>query len=203
MIILSFLIGFILILGMVLLLPFRILADGVADDRNGLGYNLIINWAFGFFAVKVSNFEPPRLYLLGIPVWRVHFKSAKEKKPTKKSKRKKKLPMAWISWGKNHIKRLCAIFIRFIRVIFLQGHLVGYIGLSDPADTACLELIWNSVKQPAKRMNLNLVCVYEQEIIHINVRLQATLIIGYFILVALSLLLNKENRTMLRSLSQT
>jgi hypothetical protein len=200
-----FITGLLLMLAVLLLLPLRVLVDGVADDRNGLGYNLIVDWGFGFVAAKAQPLEVPRLYLMGIPVGRVHLsaKAAQKKKPTNKLQNKRKSSMAWLSWGKNNLKGLSAILIRFMRAIYLQGHLVGHFGLSDPANTACLGLLWNSVKRPSKHMHIDLVCVYEREIIHIEARLQATLIIGYLLIVAVGLLLKKENRTILRSIFQT
>ena len=78
-----------------LLLPFRISADGTADDRQGIEYNLVVSWAFGLIAVKLRTFRQPAIYLLGIPLGHIPIPSGKKKRKPKKPKRKKKSATAW------------------------------------------------------------------------------------------------------------
>ena len=71
--IVSILIWISIVLGSIFLLllivPFRISLSGSADDREGLGYKLVLCWAFGFITVIAVQGEPITILLFGFRVW--------------------------------------------------------------------------------------------------------------------------------------
>ena len=187
----------------VLPLPFRIHAAGTAHDRKGFGYELAIDWAFGLFSIMAADGKPMGLYFAGLRVWRFSLGSEKKKGAEKEPKEKKRSPLAILGWIKKHFQQIQSILRRFVRASLLKGYLIGQIGLADPADTAQLSVLCNLLKIRKDRFNLAIICVYDREIVNIKAKLQATLVIGYLVLVAIGLLLEKETRVMLRTLPQT
>ena len=191
-----------LLLLALLLLPVRIRLSGLADDQEGLGYQLVIDWAFGFVTVHAVNGEPISLFFLGLRVWRFSSKAGEKEKAEKKPKEKKFSARGLFIWTKDNFQIINVILKRFARAIFLKGYLIGRIGLPDPADTAKIGLLCKLIKIPTERFRLAIACVYDNEIININASVQATLIIGYLGLVAIVLILQRQTRIMLRSLPQ-
>jgi hypothetical protein len=187
----------------ILIIPIKILAGGSVDDREGLDYNLIIDWAFGIFSVRAVSDTPVGLYFAGLRVWRIPFKMGEKKKVRKKPEKEKSSPLTWLGWIRENFTRIHHILSRFARASFLQGYLTGKIGLADPADTAFIGLLCRLIQIQTKRFNLSITTVYDYETIHIRANIRFTLIIGYLGLVALGLLLDKQNRVMLSGLPQT
>lgn len=192
-----------LLILVLLILPIKILARGYVDDREGLDYQLIIDWAFGTFSVRAVSSMPVGLYFAGLRVWRIPFKIGKKKKPRKKPKKEKQSSLTWLGWTRKNFSPINKVLRNFARASFLQGSLKGKIGLADPADTAFIGLLCRFTQIQTKRFNLSIATVYDYEIIHIRAKIQSTLIIGYLGLVALGLLLDKQIRVMLSALPQT
>ena len=132
-------------------------------------------------------------------IWCIPLKMREKKKPQKE----KPSPLQWLNWIRKNFSQINNVLISFARASFLRGYLVGEIGLPDPADTALIGLLCRLIQIQTKRFNLSIMTVYDHEVIHIRAKIQSTLIIGYLGLVALGLLLNKQNRVMLRGLPQT
>ena len=127
------------------------------------------------------------------------YKSEKRRKELKRQKKKeKKSPRAKAGVLKRHRQTIIRILGHMARAAFLKGHLVGRIGLCDPADTALTALVLHLVRQPSERFKLALTCVYDEEVSHIHANLRATLLIGYLLLTAGMLLLERPTRMMLR-----
>jgi hypothetical protein len=219
-------IGIALAILALLVIPIRIDAGASVDDRNGLGYLLIADWALGLFSVRMDSGRAAGVYLAG---WRVcHLpkksetkkevrkKSGKkiavkrrgmppeypQKKDRKKSMRKKRSPKAWLTWIRNNYQRIGHVLRRFAGACFLQGYVTGKIGLPDPADTAHVGILAGLLQVQSSSFNLSLATAYDCETIHIAARVRSTLIIGYLGLVALGLLLDKRVRMMLRTRPQ-
>jgi hypothetical protein len=192
-----------LVLLALLLLPIRILLSGLADDQKGLGYQLVIDWAFGIFTIQAVNGKPISLFFLGLRMWPFLSRAGKKEKVKKKAKKKKYSARALFGWTTNNLQRINVILKRFACAIFLKGYLIGRIGLPDPADTANIALLCKLIKIPTERFKLAIACVYDDEILNIKASVQATLIISYLGLAAVELILERETRIMLRSLLQT
>ena len=188
-----------LLILVLLVVPIKIRARGSVDDREGLDYQLIIDWAFGIFSFRVTNGMLAGLYFAGWRVWRIPLKIGEKKKP----KKEKPSPLTWLGWIRGNFTRISHVLSSFARASFLQGYLIGKIGLADPADTAFVGLLCRLIQIQTKRFNLSITTVYDYEMIHIRAKIQSTLIIGYLGIVALGLLLDKQIRVMLRGLPQT
>jgi hypothetical protein len=183
--------------------PIKMRARGSADERGGLDYLLIIDWAFGLFSLRAVSGAPPGLYFAGLRLWRISFKKGKKEKPREKSKKEKPSPLTWLGWVRENFSTIRHILVSFGNACFLRGYLIGKIGLADPADTAILGLLFRLIQVQTKRVNVSMTTVYHDEILHMRAKIQSTLIIGYLALVALRLLLDKEIRVMLRGLPRT
>jgi hypothetical protein len=187
------------ILGL-LIIPIKILARGSVDDRDGLDYLLVIDWAFGFFSLRAVSDMPAALYFAGLRVWPIPLKTGKKKKPSKTPKKGKPSPLTWLGWIRENFSLIKHILYSFVRASFLRGYLNGTIGLADPADTAFVSLLCRLIQMHTKCFHVSIATTYGDEIIHVRAKVQSTLIIGYLGLVALRLLLDKQIRLMLRGL---
>jgi hypothetical protein len=197
----SMVIGSLLLL--LLMLPFRISLHGQADDRKGLSYEIALDWAFGVIAFIVVHGQPARLFFFGFKIWSFSIEWGKKEKAKKKSERKRFSAQTLFQWTKEHFQQIAMILKRFARAVFLKGYIEGWIGLPDPADTARIDLLCQQLRISKDRFKLAVYCVYDREIIKINAKVQATLIMGYLGLVAIGLLLEKKTRVMIRGLAQT
>lgn len=183
-----------------LLAPIRIRVGGQMDDHQGLGYALNLDWSFGLAGLDKAEDRPWQLSVMGLRVMR--FSASKKEKKIKEKKTKAIKKRSWpIARAVNeHFQTMVGILDRLTRAAFLKGRLTGRIGLSDPADTAKFGLLCRMVNRPSHRFTMALACDYDEEIIHVEVLAQATLIFGYLGLVAGMLLLQRQTRMMLRSL---
>jgi hypothetical protein len=177
-----------------LIVPWRIRLNGWVDDQKGVDYTASLDWGLGAIQVVNTMNQKWALHLFGAPV--AYFSELPKFK--KKKKKDKKPPRAIAGVIKRHRQTIIHILGRMTRAAFIKGHLVGNIGLSDPADTALIALFLHLIKQPSERFNLRLTCVYDEDVVHIHANLQATLIIGYLLLTAGMLLIERPTRMMLR-----
>lgn len=189
-------IGIVIIIGILILLtvPWRIRLNGWVDDQKGVAYSASLDWGLIVLQVAKTMDRALELSILGLPV--AHFSGFPKAK--KKKKKEKKTSRAKAGVIKRHRQTIIHILGRMARAAFLKGHLVGRIGLSDPADTALIALFLHLVRQPSERFKLALTCVYDEEVVHIHANLHATLLIGYLLLTAGMLLLERPTRMMLR-----
>ena len=193
-------VGYTLLL--LLIVPFRIRLKGLADDREGLDYQLAADWAFGLVTVIAVRGRPVTILFSGIRIWSLPIESLRREGKKKKARKKGFSPTGMFQWIKRHFQQVTMVIRKFARAMFLRGHIVGRIGLPDPADTARLGLLFRLLRVSKDRFRLSITCVYDHETINLNARVQATLIIGYLGLVALGLLLEKETRVMIRGLAR-
>lgn len=191
------LIGLLILL--LLIIPVRIFGEGSVDDRKGLEYRLIIDWAFGIFSLRAVSGIPAGLYVAGLRVCSVRFKKEKKKKLPKK----KFSPLTWLGWMRGNFPRIQRLLSRFAHASYLRGYFIGKIGLADPADTAFIGLLCRLIQIRTDRFSIAVTTVYDYEMIHVRAKIQSTLIIGYLGFVALGMLLDKEIRVMLGGLPQT
>lgn len=182
-----------------LVIPFRIALEGKANDQQGTDFRLVIDWAMGLVCFKAVKGHPLSIYLAGLRVWRVSPTPGKKKKGSKK---RRPNPRTLIRWAIHHFDRIRFILNRFLSASGLRGYLRGQIGLSDPADTAKIHMFSNIFNRQSKHFKVAIRCRYDEEIVDLKAGLQARLIVGYWGLIALELLFDKQNRIMLRSLPQ-
>ncbi len=192
-----------LLLLVLLVVPFRIRLTGQADDRKGLSYKLSLDWAFGVVEIIAVHGKPFGIFFFGFRIGSFSIESWKREKKEKEPKKKRFSVRILFQWIKEHFQQILMILKGFARAFFLKGYIEGWIGLPDPADTARIGLLCRQIRISKDRFKLTVGCVYDREIIKINARVQATLIIGYLGLVALRLILEKETRVMLRGLART
>jgi hypothetical protein len=190
-------IGIVIVTGILILLtvPWRIRLNGWVDDQKGIAYSASLDWGLIVLTVTKTMGRALKLSILGLPV--AHF-SKLPKTTKKKKKKKKKSPLTKTGIMKRHRQTISHILGRTARAVILHGHLKGRIGLSDPADMAIIDFFLRLVRQPSERFKLALTCVYDEEVVHIHANLRATLIIGYLLLTAGILLLERPTRMMLR-----
>jgi len=194
-------IGLIICIGLagLLIVPWRIRLSGAGDHQDGFSYAASLDWALGAMRVAGAAGQPWRLYIVGLPV--VHFpRLSKAGKKKKKKKKRKSSPLAFARIIKRDHRTMIGVLARIAGAAFLRGHLLGRIGLPDPADTAQLALLCRWMELSSKHFNLKLDWVYDEEIVQIQADLSATVIIGYLLLTAGLLLLDRQTRMMLRSL---
>lgn len=191
--------GIALLVLALLIIPFRIYARGSVDNREGLDYLLIIDWAFGLFSLRSAGGAAPAFYLAGFRAWPLLIKARKKEKPRKK----KPAPFAWLGWTREHYTHIRTVISRFARTSFLRGYLVGKIGLADPADTALAGLLVPLIRIRTRRFYTAFTTTYDEERMYIRAKIQATLIFGYLGIIALGMLADRQIRVMLRGLPQT
>jgi len=187
-----------ILLLMLLILPFRISLIGQADDKNGLSLEMKMDYAFGLIQVIAHNKESADIFILGCRIRRFSIETLK-----KESKRKGLSGLALFRETRGHFQQIVVILKRFVSALFLRGHIEGWIGLSDPADTARIDYLCRIMRISKDRFTFIINCTYDHEVMKINTRVRATVIIGYLGLVALGLILEKETRTLIRGLAQT
>lgn len=191
-----------MVLGVLLIVllavPFRIDLHGQADDRKGLSYEMALDWALGVITIIAFHGEPVRMFFLGFRIGSFSMESWKRKKAEKKSKKKRLSPRSLFQWTKKHFHHFSTILKRFVDAVFLRGYVEGWIGLSDPADTARIGLLSQIIGISKDRFTLAVHCVYDREIVRINARVRATLILGYLGMIALRVMFQKETRIMIR-----
>ena len=189
-------IGIVIIIGILIFLtvPWRIRLNGWADDQKGVAYSASLDWGLRVLQVAKTMDRALELSILGLPV--AHFSGFPKAKKKKKKEKKESRAIAGVI--KRHRQTIIHILGRMARAAFLNGRLVGRIGLSDPADTALIALFPHLVRQPSERFKLALTCVYDEEVVHIHANLRATLLIGYLLLTAGMLLIERPTRMMLR-----
>jgi hypothetical protein len=184
----------------VLITPLRIRINGRIDDRQGVGYDLDVDWAVGVLSIDKRFGNPWQLYVLGRRAMRFSGTGKRGGKKEKKRKKKRISPRSFAGPVKNHFQAFIRILEELARAAFLRGGLRGRIGLADPADTAKIGLIGHLANLRFRRFILLLACDYEEEVIEIEAAAQATLILGYLGLVAGRLMLQRQTRMALRSL---
>ena len=189
-------IGIVIIIGILIFLtvPWRIRLDGWADDQKGVAYSASLDWGLRVLQVAKTMDRALELSILGLPV--AHFSGFPKAKKKKKKEKKESRAIAGVI--KRHRQTIIHILGRMARAAFIKGRLVGRIGLSDPADTVLIAWFLHMVRQPSERFKLALTCVYDEEVSHIHANLRATLLIGYLLLTAGMLLLERPTRMMLR-----
>lgn len=185
---------------LLLLIPLSIRINGQVGDREGVDYELSVKWAWGVVGIDKIAGDPVRLSLLGLGVRR--FSGAISKGKKKKPKRRSGKDFVWSTAGalKNHIPVLMHVLDQMAGAAFLNGRLMGRIGLADPADTAMLALLCQMINRRYRRFSLSLACDYDEPVVRIAASLNATMIVGYLGVVAARLMLQKRTRVMLQVL---
>lgn len=183
-----------------LVIPLRIQINGQVSDQEGFDYELRFCWAWGVIGVDKSAGYPMRISVLGLRVLQFSGMQREEKKRKPKDKPKKRFARSVAGTVKNHFPAVVYVLDRMARAAFLKGHLIGCIGLSDPADTANLALFCRMINPRRGRFSISLACEYDEPVVRIAASASATMIIGYLGMVACRLMLQRQTRVMLRSL---
>jgi hypothetical protein len=183
-----------------LVIPLRIRINGRVGDQAGFGYEWGGDWALGMIGVEKIAGHPVRLSVLGLRV--LHFSGSRreKKKKAETNKQRKRWPGAMAGTLKNNFQAVIHVLDQMAGAAFLQGRLIGRIGLPDPADTANVALICRMINRRSGRFALSLACEYDEPVIRIEASVKATLIVGYLAVVACRLMLLSQTRVMLRSL---
>ncbi len=184
----------------VLIAPVGIRVKGRIEDRQGLGYNLDVDWAGGVLAIDKRFGNPWQVYILGLRVMRFSGTRRQDGKKEKKRKKERLFLRSFSDLVKNHFQGFVRILEDMAKAVFLRGGLKGRIGLADPADTAKIGLIGNLANRRLRRFTLLLACDYEEQVIEIEAAVQAALIFGYLGLVAGKLMLQRQTRMALLNL---
>jgi hypothetical protein len=192
-------ISIVLLIGILVLLtvPWRIRFNGWVDNQEGVAYAASLDWGLVVVQLAKTMDRALELSILGLPVARF---SEFPKPKRKKKKKEKKASPAKAGVLLRHRQTMIHILGCMARAALIKGYLVGRIGLSDPADTAVVALFSGLVRQlqPSDHFNLDLTYVYDEEVVRVHANLRATLVIGYLLLTAGLLLLEKPTRMMLR-----
>lgn len=182
----------------ILIIPLSVRVSGWIDLPKTGDYLLGVDWAGGVIGVRKTAKALWQIRLFGWPM--IHFSGASMGKKKKNKPRKKRSPRSLIGAAGSHFSTLFDAFKRLILSLFPQGHLHGRIGLSDPADTAMLDVLTRLIPKAKGRFQVVIVPVYDDEVFEGEVDARATVVLGYVLLMAAVLLLKKENRMVLHSL---
>jgi hypothetical protein len=196
-------VAIVLLITIVLIVPVRFFVSGSVDDREGLDYRLIADWAFGLVSFRAVSERPAALYITGLHVCQISLSYGKKKQKQKKSGKKKSSPLKWFRWARRNLPPLNRILSSFARAVLLKGFISATLGLPDPADTAIVGIIGGPIQIKTRHFYMSLTTVYEYEIIQIRSQVQSALIVGLFGLVVIGLLLEGQVRKMLRNIKQT
>jgi hypothetical protein len=178
-----------------LIVPVRVRVSGWIDLPQTGDYLLWADWAGGVIGVRKTANALWQIRVLGWPL--IHFSGASLKKGKPRQKRS---PRALIGAAGRQFSTMVGAFKRLMLSLFPQGHVHGRIGLSDPADTAMLDLLTRWMPKAKGRFQVVIVPVYDDEVFEGEVEARVTVVLGYVLLMAAALLLKKENRMMLRRL---
>ena len=192
---------FAIIGGLVIVLlvaPVHIRVSGWIDLPEAGDYLLIVDWAGGVFGVRKTATAMWQFRLFGWPI--IRFSWPVFGKSKAKRKKKKRSPKVLLTTGGRHFSTMAHAFKRMILSLFPKGHVYGRIGLSDPADTAMLAVVTHLIPMAGKRFQAVFVPAYDDEVFEGEVDIRITVVLGYVLMVAAVLLLQKENRRMLRQL---
>ena len=181
---------------LLLLFPFQIKLQAWADVPDQAAFNITAAWGWGLIGIEKQAGQPLRLKLLGFPAWKISFSGGNKKK----SKSKKKSPIAKAAVVRNHLDTTMTVMGRLVKATFPKGYIAARIGLSDPADTAVIAYLSHYIRPSWKYFQIDLSPSYDEEVARITTEAQATVVIGYLGLTSLLLLLKKQTRMMLYSL---
>lgn len=181
-----------------LIVPLRVRVSGWIDLPKTGDYLVRVDWAGGVIGVRKTAKALWQIRLLGWPL--IHFSGTSMKKMKKGKPRKKRSPRALIGAVGSHFSTMVGAFKRLIVTLFPQGHVHGRIGLSDPADTAMLDVLTRLIPKAKSRFQVVIVPVYDDEVFEGEVDARATVVLGYVLLMVVVLLLKKDNRMMLHRL---
>lgn len=141
------------LLALVLLMPIRYRAEGVASDEE-LSWALRFGWAFGVLSLRFGP-EGTTIRLVGLPIRRKQTRDepaeddakAAARRARRSEKRREKKERArqrpkrrrGIAWFVANRRLLLAVLRRYLRALHLRGEIRGVVGLSDPDETASLQ----------------------------------------------------------------
>jgi hypothetical protein len=193
----------VLLISILLIVPVRFFVAGFVDDREGLDYRIIADWAFGLVSFRAVSGRPAALYITGLHVCQISLIYGKKRQKQKKPGKKKSSPLKWFRWARRNLPPLNRILSSFARAALLKGFISAKIGLPDPADTAIVGIIGGPMQIETRHFYMSLTTVYDYEIVQIRSQAQSALIVGWFGLVMIGLLLEGQVRKMHRNIKQT
>lgn len=181
-----------------LVIPVRIRVSGWIDLPEAGDYLLLADWAGGVFGVRKTATAMWQFRLFGWPIIRFSWPAlGKSKAKRNKKKRTQKVLLTTVG---SHFSTMAHAFRRMILSLFPKGHVYGRIGLSDPADTAMLAVFTHLMPMAGKHFQAVFVPAYDDEVFEGEADVRITVVLGYVLIVAAVLLLEKENSRMLRQL---
>lgn len=213
------------VLGAILLallaLPFHVRARGELSEER-MAARLDGSWGWGLLGLRWRpGRSDPRLYLLGLRIYRIDVeqlrrdedrrRARREKKERRRqdrraSKHKKRARRArdrargrgqrGLRWFVSHRRTIYDVIARLLRTLRFRLHLRGTLGLDDPADTAQLFAVLQLMSRLP--VELDIQANYLEEQIDLEGDSSARVWLGLVLLVALSLLLRRDVWRLLR-----
>ncbi|MBI5548633.1 MAG: hypothetical protein HY901_32530 [Deltaproteobacteria bacterium] len=186
------------LLGALVLLPFHARAFGAIHDASPAGA-VRVEWAWGLVGFELGT-EGAALHLLWLRVWRFGPRrkhQSEEKKDERREKKPRKSALARLRASLGHGGALRRMVVRLALALHLRLQAWGAIGTGDPADTALL-LATIRALQELPGVELDLRPEWLDEELEIDARASARVWVAELLVVAVGLLLVRENRVALR-----
>lgn len=146
------LVGVLGLLAALLLVPLHLEAAGQIDEDDTTG-QARVRWGWWLVVLRADMRRGVRLQVVGVPVWRLRRLQVPEKK-AKKPRRLRRFSLRGGLAGLRH-RRVVLRLVRTVwRAIPVRGRVVGTIGLRDPAQTAVLFGVLDSVTRRAPSLDI-------------------------------------------------
>jgi hypothetical protein len=185
-------------------IPFQVRAAGAVTFESVSG-EVLLQWGWGLVQARLSSERGARLRLLGVPirVRRGRHREAEERLDDARDDESEDAGSRSIHLPRlEQLGRLLRMAGRVLRALHLRLRVNGVVGTGDPAQTAVvLPLIGQLERLP--RVELAVEWDWVEERLELEAEGSARIWIAELIWTALTLLLVRENRAVLRTLRGT
>ncbi|MDX9721563.1 MAG: hypothetical protein RBU37_12510 [Myxococcota bacterium] len=179
------------LLAVLLLLPFRLRADGGVHEGQFFG-DARLQWAWGLVGLRYEQ-GALAVRVLGVRVGRVRVASSKRRKPSKKNKAKRMNLREWLKKGPNYLPWIR----RLAKALKLELAIDAELGLDDPSHTALLQQLLQPLSLLGPWLRLRLRLDYLDEKIEIAANLRARVWIIQVSMLLMGMLVNTQARRLL------
>lgn len=205
---LSLLVALGALLGLVLVMPLSVQAQGaVSASAFTATFGLKVRWAFGALGLDVDP-SGQVFRLFGIKVWRSSTRNKTEKKnprerarqvrkvrKVRRDRKKKRSRNNGPLWFWHHRDELLQTLLRLLSTLHLRGRVEGLVGLEEPDDTIWLALAIHAVSDRLPEGTLALDVDYADLTLEVEGRLSAWVVPLHVAAVGLALItLNRTTR---------
>ncbi len=201
-----------IVAGLLLLLfvvPFTLGARGWVSGLSAAG-DAAFRWGFGFLTLRISSEQGIEVRLFGLRVYRTTVAAMagkekdKEKDKEKESEKKRPKEKGGKKPGKGfrltYVRRLVSMVVRVLKSVRLKGWVAGVIGIGDPAETAAVAAVLDQLNGRRGGFTMEVTPDWLDERVDLQGDVRLCFWLPRTALVCIWILLDRENRRVLRSI---